>query len=69
MLHRLAVALTLAAALAAPAKAADFTLNVNTALTVDDPLFKGLESFRDNVAKSSNGKIEQAVPRIATGPG
>ena len=38
--------------------AADFTLNVNTALTVDDPLFKGLEAFRDNVAKSSNGEVE-----------
>ena len=38
--------------------AADFTLNVNTAPTVDDPLFKGLEAFRDNVAKSSNGEVE-----------
>jgi tripartite ATP-independent transporter DctP family solute receptor len=43
---------------AAPAIAADFTLGVNTALTVDDPLYKGLEFFRDNVAKSTQGKIE-----------
>ena len=56
--RRAAFAAVIAAALTAPAVAADFTLNVNTALTVDDPLFKGLEAFRDNVAKSSNGKIE-----------
>jgi tripartite ATP-independent transporter DctP family solute receptor len=51
-------AAAIAIASAAPARAADYTLNVNTALTVDDPLFKGLESFRDNVAKRTNGKIE-----------
>ena len=59
----------IAAALAVPAYAADFTLNVNTALTVDDPLFKGLEAFRDNVAKSSNGKIEiKLFPGSQLGP-
>jgi tripartite ATP-independent transporter DctP family solute receptor len=52
------MAFAAAIVVATPAFAADFTLNVNTALTVDDPLFKGLEAFRDNVAKSSNGKIE-----------
>jgi tripartite ATP-independent transporter DctP family solute receptor len=55
---RLAVAAFAATvAFATPGLAQDFTLNVNTALTVDDPLYKGLEAFRDNVAKSSNGKI------------
>ncbi len=38
--------------------AADYTLNVNTALSTDDPLYKGLEAFRDNVAERSGGKIE-----------
>jgi tripartite ATP-independent transporter DctP family solute receptor len=52
------MAFAAALAIATPAFAADFTLNVNTALTVDDPLYKGLEAFRDSVAKSSNGKIE-----------
>jgi tripartite ATP-independent transporter DctP family solute receptor len=40
------------------AAAADYTLNVNTALTTDDPLYKGLESFQDSVAKRSNGALE-----------
>ena len=34
------------------------TLSINTALTTADPLYKGLESFRDAVAKRSNGAIE-----------
>lgn len=41
-----------------PAQAAKFVLNVNTALSTDDPLYKGLESFRDGVAKNSNGEVE-----------
>ena len=41
-----------------PAQAADFTLNVNTVLTVDDPIFKGLESFKANAAARSGGKTE-----------
>ena len=40
------------------AQAADYTLNVNTALTTDDPLYKGLESFQANVAERSNGALE-----------
>ena len=67
--RRPALALAATLAFAAPAFAADFTLNVNTALTVDDPLFKGLEAFRDNVAKSSNGKIEiKLFPGSQLGP-
>ena len=34
-----------------PAQAADYTLSINTALTTDDPLYKGLEAFRDTVAE------------------
>lgn len=40
------------------ALAADFTLSINTALTTTDPLFKGLESFRDAVAGRSKGRVE-----------
>ena len=59
--RRTALACTLTAALlpfAAPTLAADWTLNVNTALSTDDPLFKGLEAFRANVAQRSGGKME-----------
>lgn len=38
--------------------AADSTLSVNTALTTSDPLYKGLESFRDSLAKRTSGAIE-----------
>lgn len=56
----------LAAALAAgliissamPVVSADYTLSVNTALATSDPLYKGLEAFRDNVATASNGVLE-----------
>ena len=34
------------------------TLSINTALTPADPLFKGLEVFRDAVTKRTNGAIE-----------
>ena len=40
------------------ALAADYTLSVNTALATSDPLYKGLEAFRDNVATASDGAIE-----------
>ena len=49
---RFAAALAATLALLAPAAAADFTLNVNTALTVDDALFNGLEAFRDDGASA-----------------
>ena len=45
-------------AAAFPSLAADYTLSVNTALTTEDPLYKGLEAFRDNVATVSDGAIE-----------
>ena len=43
--------------LAATAYAADFNLNVNSSLTIDDPMFKGLQQFKDGVEKNSGGKI------------
>ena len=39
------------------ASAADYTLSVNTALSQQDPLFKGLEEFKANVEKRSAGKM------------
>jgi tripartite ATP-independent transporter DctP family solute receptor len=38
--------------------AADFTLNVNTALATSDPLYGGLESFKAGVEKRTDGKVE-----------
>jgi tripartite ATP-independent transporter DctP family solute receptor len=66
MMHKSLAVACLAAALSvgalssniAAVQAADYTLNVNTALTTDDPLYKGLESFQENVAKRSNGALE-----------
>lgn len=37
--------------------AADFTLNVNTALQTQDPLFEGLNAFKANVEKRTGGKL------------
>ena len=34
------------------------TLSINTALTTTDPLYKGLETFRDSVNKRTNGAVE-----------
>lgn len=36
---------------------AQMQLNVNTALTKDDPIYKGLERMRDKVAERSQGKL------------
>jgi tripartite ATP-independent transporter DctP family solute receptor len=44
--------------LSAPVLSADYTLSINTALATSDPLYKGLEAFRDNVATASNGALE-----------
>lgn len=53
----------------APAVAADYTLSVNTALTTNDPLYKGLESFRDEVAKASKNALEvKLFPNSQLGP-
>lgn len=39
------------------AVAGGYQLNVNSALTTDDPLFKGLVAFKNNVEAKSKGKI------------
>jgi tripartite ATP-independent transporter DctP family solute receptor len=36
---------------------AQHQLNINTSLTRDDPIFKGLERMRDEVARRSNGQL------------
>lgn len=51
------VAAAAAVLLSATAFAAT-TLSINTALTTTDPLYKGLETFRDSVNKRTNGAIE-----------
>ncbi|MBU1175922.1 MAG: C4-dicarboxylate TRAP transporter substrate-binding protein [Alphaproteobacteria bacterium] len=59
------VALTLGA----PALAADYTLSVNTALAVTDPLYKGLEALQANVAEASGGRMEvKLFPNSQLGP-
>ena len=56
--------------LAAPALAADYTLNINTALAVTDPLYKGLEALQANVAEASEGRLEvKLFPELAARPG
>lgn len=58
-----------ALALATPALAADYTLSVNTALAVTDPLYKGLESFVTGVAEASGGRMEvKLFPNSQLGP-
>ncbi len=57
--------------LAAPltAFAADYTLSVNTALAITDPLYKGLESFVAGVGTASGGRIEvKLFPNSQLGP-
>ncbi len=46
-----------AAVLGLPAVAAAQQLNINTALTRDDPIYKGLERLRDRVAERSKGQL------------
>jgi tripartite ATP-independent transporter DctP family solute receptor len=59
----------LALTISTPAFAADHTLSVNTALATSDPLYKGLEAFRDNVATASGGRIEvKLFPNSQLGP-
>ncbi len=55
-LRKLLVPLMFALAAAFPA-AAQTVLNVNTALTTDDPMYAGLERMKANVEKRSAGKL------------
>jgi tripartite ATP-independent transporter DctP family solute receptor len=46
-----------------------YTLNVNSALTAEDPLFKGLNQFKAEVERRSEGKIEvKLFPSSQLGP-
>lgn len=52
-------------AFAAPA----YTLNVSTVLTVDDPMFKGLNQFKEQVEARSGGRIAvKLFPSSQLGP-
>ncbi len=57
-LTKIALSAALAGVMASHALAADYTLNINTALTTDDPLYKGLEALQENVAEASEGALE-----------
>jgi len=51
------------------ATAATYTLNVNSALTAEDPMFKGLNQFKAEVEKRSQGQIEvKLFPSSTLGP-
>nr|WP_272212939.1 C4-dicarboxylate TRAP transporter substrate-binding protein [Marinicella sp. W31]MDC2878869.1 C4-dicarboxylate TRAP transporter substrate-binding protein [Marinicella sp. W31] len=68
-LGSIALAGLAASLLAGSALAADYTLNVNTALATNDPLYKGLEAFRDNVAEASDGALAvRLFPNSQLGP-
>ena len=55
--------------LCASAQAATYTLNVNSALTVEDPMFKGLNQFKAEVEKRSEGQIAvKLFPSSTLGP-
>ena len=43
---------------AAGALAAEWTLSVNTALTTDDPMYKGLQMFQKNVEDKTGGEVK-----------
>ncbi|MBH0236753.1 C4-dicarboxylate TRAP transporter substrate-binding protein [Methylobrevis albus] len=44
-------------AMTGAASAASYELNINTALTTDDPIYKGLERLRDRVAERTGGEL------------
>lgn len=68
-LRAISLAATLSVAFAAPALAADYQLNVNTALATSDPLYKGLEAFQANIAEASDGRLEiNLYPNSQLGP-
>ena len=61
--HVLSFAAAVAFAAAALPAAAQTVLNVNTALTTDDPMYAGLERMKANVEQRSAGKLQnRSVP-------
>ncbi len=68
-LTTLLAASALSLVMAGSALAADYTLNINTALAVTDPLYKGLEALQSNVAEASEGRLEvKLFPNSQLGP-
>ncbi|AJY47561.1 C4-dicarboxylate TRAP transporter substrate-binding protein [Martelella endophytica] len=68
-LKSIALAGLAASLMAGSALAADYTLNVNTALATNDPLYAGLEAFAENVATASDGALEvRLFPNSQLGP-
>lgn len=66
---RIIATATLAAFTAQGALAADYTLNINSALATSDPLYKGLEAFQENIAEASDGRLEIVLyPNSQLGP-
>ncbi len=68
--RRAALLGTLAAPLVARAGfAQSATLNVNSALTADDPMFRGLEAFKQGVESRTNGRVQvRLYPSSQLGP-
>lgn len=64
----LLLAATASFTLATVANGQEFTLGVNTALSIDDPLYKGLESLVTNVESRSEGRLQvQLYPNSQLG--
>jgi TRAP-type C4-dicarboxylate transport system substrate-binding protein len=59
----------LIAGIASGAQAQQFTLNINTALTTDDPMYAGLERLRDALAAKSGNRLQAKIfPGSQLGP-
>jgi tripartite ATP-independent transporter DctP family solute receptor len=68
-LSRIGLSAVTATLICSSVSAQDYTLNVNTALATSDPLYAGLEAFRDNVAAASDGRLEVVLyPNSQLGP-
>ena len=70
LVTRLLALASLCVAAALPA-AAQTVLNVNTALTTDDPMYAGLERLKSNVEKRTAGKLTIAhgeIPNLKMPP-
>lgn len=64
----LLLAATATFTIAAAANGQEFTLGINTALSIDDPLYKGLESLVTNVGSRSEGRLQiQLYPNSQLG--
>jgi TRAP-type C4-dicarboxylate transport system substrate-binding protein len=67
-LCRTLAAASIVAATAVPAAAAEYLLHANTALTPDDPIYKGLEVFSERVGDRTDFTVEVVIyPRSQLG--